>query len=44
MQSLMLLYLQGLIDDVGLYDRALSPSEIQALSEGGKCSPTAETT
>ena len=35
-------YFKGLIDDVGLYNRALSVSEIQALSSGGdKCNPTA---
>jgi hypothetical protein len=36
-------YFKGLIDDVGLYNRVLSVSEIQALSSGGdnKCSPTA---
>jgi hypothetical protein len=37
-------YFKGLIDDVGIYNRALSVSEIQALSSGGgKCSPTATT-
>jgi hypothetical protein len=40
------LTLQGLIDDVGLYNRVLSASEIQALSSGGdnKCSLTATST
>jgi hypothetical protein len=37
-------YFKGLIDDVGLYNRALSASEIQTLSDGGKCSPTATAT
>jgi hypothetical protein len=39
------LTMQGLIDDVGLYNRFLSASEIQALSSGGnKCSLTATST
>ena len=39
------LTLQGLIDDVGLYNRVLSASEIQALSSGGqdRCNLTTAT-